>query len=251
MYDKVAKVKMSLAADKNHVGPHPEFIKGLFGSISSGYDRANDLMTLGIAHRWRKKLVKWSRATEGDHVLDCATGTGDLALAFKEAVGRKGKVIGTDFCSEMLEKAPLKAQKRKLEVEFALADATRLNFSDSSFDVSSMAFGIRNVQDPLRALTEMARVTRSGGRVMILETGDTQVPLLGPLIRFYFKIGVPYIGGLVTGKRQAYEYLNCSSSSFPGKEKFLNLMKATGAFTFVEYRSLLGGASYLYKGVVK
>ncbi|MCB0366847.1 MAG: bifunctional demethylmenaquinone methyltransferase/2-methoxy-6-polyprenyl-1,4-benzoquinol methylase UbiE [Bdellovibrionaceae bacterium] len=234
-----------------HHGPDPEFIKGLFGSISGGYDRANDLMTFGVARFWRKQLVKWSEAQQGDRVLDCATGTGDLALAFAEKVGPTGQVVGSDFCPEMLAVAPEKARKLGVTwASFEVADALDLPYEDNSFNVTSIAFGIRNVQDPVKALREMARVTQPGGRVMILETGDNRMPVVGPMIQFYFKVGVPFLGGLVTGKKSAYEYLNNSSNKFPGQKKFLDLMRASQAFSQVECRSLLGGASYLYKGVV-
>ena len=232
-------------------GPDPHFIKNLFSSISDGYDRANDLMTLGIARRWRKDLIRWSDARPGQRVLDCATGTGDLAISFKEIVGSSGRVIGTDFCPEMLAKAPLKAQMARQEVEFVLGDVMNLPYLSDQFDICSIAFGIRNVNEPLTALKEMARVTRSGGLVMILETGDSRFPILGPLIHYYFQVIVPLIGGLVTGKRPAYEYLCQSSKTFPGKEKFISLMNSTGVFSQVQCRSLMGGASYLYKGIVK
>ena len=231
-------------------GPDPEFIKGLFSSISPGYDRANDLMTFGIARLWRKQLVQWSEAQPGDRVIDCATGTGDLAFAFKEAVGPDGLVKGTDFCYDMLAMAPKKARRSGLEVEFEVADAMDLPYEDNYFQVASIAFGIRNVQDPVKALQEMARVSAPGGRVMILETGDSRMPVVGPMIKFYFQVGVPFLGGLVTGKRSAYEYLNSSSNKFPGQEKFLDLMRAADCFSSYECRGLLGGASYLYKGVV-
>lgn len=234
-----------------HTGPDPEFIKGLFGSISGGYDRANDVMTFGIARRWRRQLVSWSGAKPGDAVLDCATGTGDLAIAFAQVVMPQGRVVGTDFCPEMLALAPHKAVAQGARVEFAVADALNLPYANNIFDVTSIAFGIRNVQDPVAALREMARVTKPGGRVMVLETGDGRLPVVGPVIQLYFKFGVPFLGGLVTGRKSAYEYLNASSSRFPGQEKFLELMNAAKVFASAECRPLLGGASYLYKGVVR
>lgn len=232
-------------------GPNPDFIKSLFSSISDGYDRANDLMTFGVARKWRKTLVRRSEAKIGDHILDCATGTGDLAIAFKEVVGSQGVVIGTDFCVKMLDRASEKVRNLDLDIEFSEGDVMALGYQDDFFDITSIAFGIRNVQDPIKALREMARVTRSGGRVMILETGNNQTPIFGLIIRIYFQFAVPLIGGLVTKKRQAYEYLNHSSNHFPSNENFLQLMKESGTFSKIDCQALLGGASYLYTGLVE
>jgi demethylmenaquinone methyltransferase/2-methoxy-6-polyprenyl-1,4-benzoquinol methylase len=235
----------------NVQGPNPEEIKNLFSTVANGYDRANDAMTFGLAHLWRRKLVVWSEAKSGDRVLDCATGTGDLALEFKKAVGREGEVIGTDFCAAMLVHAPLKARRLGMNIQFEVADAMALPYRDDRFDVTSIAYGIRNVADPVKALSEMARVVKSGGHVMVLETGDAPENGLKYLFEFYFRQVVPRIGGLVTGHRHAYEYLNRSSRQFPSRERFLELMKSTGAFTNCEYRVLFGGASFLYRGTVK
>lgn len=235
----------------NLQGPNPEEIKNLFSTVAGGYDRANDAMTLGLAHFWRRKLVVWSEAKPGDRVLDCATGTGDLAIEFKKTVGAEGEVIGTDFCPAMLEHAPEKARRRGLDIRFEMADAMRLPFTDDEFDVSSIAYGIRNVADPTKALSEMARVVKSGGHVMILETGDAPENGLRYLFDFYFRQVVPRIGGLVTGHRFAYEYLNRSSRHFPSRERFLELMESTGVFSHCEYRVLLGGASFIYRGKVR
>jgi demethylmenaquinone methyltransferase/2-methoxy-6-polyprenyl-1,4-benzoquinol methylase len=232
-----------------HQGPRPEDIKSLFSSVAHGYDKANDAMTFGMARLWRKQLVTWSEARAGDRVLDCATGTGDLALAFKRAVGSNGQVIGTDFCPSMLDKAPPKARSRNLEVEFRLADVMELPFGDEAFDVASIAYGIRNVADPARALGEMVRVVKSGGRVMVLETGDTPDSGLKSLMGFYVRQVVPRVGGWITGRREAYEYLNRSSRDFPSRERFVELMRSTKLFKACEFRVLFVGASFLYRGI--
>lgn len=231
-------------------GPDPEKIHNLFSSIAGGYDRANDLMTFGLAHSWRRTLVRQSKAQPGDHVLDCATGTGDLAIEFKKVVGQAGQVIGSDFCAGMLAHAPAKAKALNLDIKFEQADAMNLPYADASFDVVSIAYGIRNVADPVKALREMARVCKPGGRVMILETGDTHLPLISSAMKFYFKNVVPRIGGWVTGRPQAYDYLNKSSLSFPSRERFVQLMESTGSFRQVGYRSLMGGASFIYHAEV-
>lgn len=231
-------------------GPKKEEIQNLFSGIAPGYDLANDLITFGLARSWRKKLVRWSGVLPGDKVLDCATGTGDLALEFKRAVGRNGEVTGTDFCQEMLDPAPKKASSLGLDVKFEWADVTDLRYPNDLYDVTSIAYGIRNVEDPVKALQEMARVTRPGGVVMILETGKSQIPMMQAGFDLYFKKVVPVLGGMVTGKKSAYKYLNQSSKNFPCREEFLELMDKAGCFSHTEYLSLMGGASFIYKGTV-
>ncbi len=228
--------------------PEPENIRKMFAQVAHRYDRANTVLSIGIHHLWRKKLVRWSEIQEGQRVLDCATGTGDLAIAFKKIVGPQGKVIGTDFCKEMLEFAPAKAKQQNLDVIFQQADVMKLPFSDRSFDVVSISFGIRNVADPLKALKEMARVTKPGGQVMILEFGQMSVPVVGALYNFYSERILPKIGGWVTGKPDAYQYLQTSSAQFPCRQKFVDLMKSTGQFSEVTYQPLSLGIAYLYKG---
>jgi demethylmenaquinone methyltransferase/2-methoxy-6-polyprenyl-1,4-benzoquinol methylase len=231
--------------------PNPEIIRQMFSKVAKNYDRGNNILSMGIHHLWRKKLVKLSGARATQSVLDCATGTGDLAIEFKQAVGKSGSVIGTDFCIEMLGPAPKKAAEKKLEIRFEPADVTQLQYKDNQFDITSISFGIRNVSDPVKALNEMARVTKPGGQVMVLEFGQVYVPVFGPLYNFYSEKVLPKLGGLVTGQGEAYEYLQRSSSAFPCREKFLDLMKQTGKFSEMSYTSLTGGIAYIYKGTVK
>ncbi len=231
-------------------GPQKAEIQNLFSGIAPGYDLANKMITFGLDRRWRKSLVKWSEAKPGDRILDCASGTGDLAIEFKKRVGTGGEVTGTDFCQGMLDQAPEKAKALGLEIRFEWADVTQLKYESNQFDVTSIAYGIRNVQDPVKGLKEMARVTKPGGCVMILETGKSQWKLMQAGFDFYFKYIVPLLGGLVTGNTAAYRYLNKSSKSFPCREEFLLMMGETGCFSKCEYRSLMGGASFIYKGIV-
>nr|WP_295905225.1 bifunctional demethylmenaquinone methyltransferase/2-methoxy-6-polyprenyl-1,4-benzoquinol methylase UbiE [uncultured Bdellovibrio sp.] len=231
--------------------PNPEIIRSMFSKVAANYDKGNNVLSMGVHHLWRKKLVKYSGAKTGDKVLDCATGTGDLAIEFKKTVGATGEVVGTDFCAEMLIPAPGKAKERGLEIKFEQADVTQLQYADKGFDVCSISFGIRNVGDPVKALREMGRVTKSGGTVMVLEFGQVNVPVFGALYNFYSQNILPKIGGLVTGQKEAYEYLQKSSAAFPCRDEFLGLMKESGAYSHCEYVSLTGGIAYIYKGIVK
>ncbi|MBC7371341.1 MAG: bifunctional demethylmenaquinone methyltransferase/2-methoxy-6-polyprenyl-1,4-benzoquinol methylase UbiE [Bdellovibrionaceae bacterium] len=223
----------------------------MFSKVAANYDKGNNVLSMGVHHLWRKKLVKYANAIPGQKVLDCATGTGDLAIEFKKIVGSTGEVIGTDFCAEMLIPAPKKASDRGLDILFEQADVTELQYPDRQFDITSISFGIRNVGDPVKALKEMARVTKPGGVVMILEFGQVKIPVFGPLYNFYSEKVLPKLGGLVTGQGEAYEYLQKSSAAFPCREEFLDMMKASGAYSSMEYISLTGGIAYIYKGIVR
>jgi demethylmenaquinone methyltransferase/2-methoxy-6-polyprenyl-1,4-benzoquinol methylase len=184
-------------------------------------------------------------------VLDCATGTGDLAIEFKKNVGATGSVIGTDFCAEMLETAPQKSKTAGLEIQFELADVTKLQYQNQKFDRVSISFGIRNVSDPVLALKEMARVTKPGGRVLVLEFGQMTMPVISGLYNFYSEKVLPKLGGLVTGQGEAYDYLQKSSAAFPSREKFLDLMKKSEAFSEMSFTPVSFGIAYIYIGTVK
>jgi demethylmenaquinone methyltransferase/2-methoxy-6-polyprenyl-1,4-benzoquinol methylase len=237
---------------KNHVpSPNPEIIRNMFSKVAANYDKGNNVLSMGIHHLWRKKLVGLSGTRAGQSVLDCATGTGDLAIEFKKTVGPTGQVVGTDFCAEMLIPAPRKAAAKGLDIHFEQADVTQLQYPDNTFDICSISFGIRNVGDPVKGLKEMARVTKSGGQVMVLEFGQVQVPVFGPLYNFYSEKILPKLGGLVTGQGEAYEYLQKSSAAFPCREEFLTLMRETGDFSELNFTALSGGIAYIYQGTVK
>ncbi len=225
-------------------------VQQMFASIAPAYDRTNSVLSLGIHHIWRKKTVQVSGARTGMSVLDCATGTGDLALEFKKTVGLAGHVIGTDFCPEMMETAPSKSEAKKLHVQFEVADAMNLPYPNHTFDISSISFGIRNVDDPSIALKEMARVVKPGGKVMILEFGQPK-GFMGIIYDWYSRHIIPFIGGLLTGNKEAYQYLPRTAAQFPCREEFLTLMKNTGMYSEASYQELTFGIAFLYKGVVR
>lgn len=227
-----------------------EAVHAMFSDIAPRYDVTNSILSMGIHHLWRSATVKASGARVGSHVLDCATGTGDLALAFKRTVGPSGRVLGTDFNADMLSFAPSKARGKGLDVDFEVADAMHLPYDDASFDVASISFGIRNVDDPRTALAEMARVVRPGGRVVVLEFGQPR-GIIGGIYRWYSQHIIPLIGGLLTGNRKAYEYLPTTAAAFPCREEFLNLMRSTGRMDECSYRELTGGIAFLYTGIVR
>lgn len=231
----------------NYTGPDPNRIRSMFASISTRYDRANTVLSGGVHHLWRTKAVRWSQAREGDRVLDCATGTGDLAIAFRKAVGSSGRVVGTDFVPEMLSVARQKAP----DITFEVADVTRLPYDDASFDVASISFGIRNVNDPRKGIAEMARTLRSGGRLIVLEFGQPRSRAFGALYNWYSHHVLPRLGGAVTGDEAAYRYLQTSSERFPCGDDFVALMRESADFSEIDYIPLTFGIAYLYRGVKK
>jgi demethylmenaquinone methyltransferase/2-methoxy-6-polyprenyl-1,4-benzoquinol methylase len=150
----------------------------------------------------------------------------------------------------MLVPAPGKARKSRLDVHFSVADALSLPFASGSFDISSIGFGIRNVDDPVACLREMARVVRPGGRVVVLEFGQPR-GAFGALFRLYSRSVMPAIGGALTGNRAAYEYLPRTAAAFPAGERFLGLMDEADAFTARVAHPLLAGTAYVYVGTVR
>jgi len=226
-----------------------EAVRAMFSSIAPNYDRTNTALSLGVHHLWRSITVRESGAKPGDAVLDCATGTGDLAIAFKKTVG-SGRVVGTDFCADMLSFAPSKAKANGRDITFQVADAMDLPFDDAQFDIASISFGIRNVDDPQRCLAEMARVVRPGGRVVVLEFGQPK-GIVGLSYRWYSRHVIPVVGKMLTGNRDAYAYLPETAAAFPCREEFLGLMRATNRYGNVRYRSLTGGIAFVYVGVVR
>lgn len=227
-----------------------EHVRKMFASIASDYDRVNTVLSFGIHHWWRFQTVKSSQAKIGDHVLDCATGTGDLALSFKKKVGLEGYVLGTDFCAEMLGPAPIKAKNRNLDVDFEVADAMALPYENNRFDIASISFGIRNVDEPATAIKEMARVVKPGGRVVILEFGQPSGFMKWPYT-FYQKYVMPTIGGWLSGNKDAYTYLPETSQAFPAGNAFLTIMRKTNSFSEVSFKRLNSGIAYVYVGVVE
>ncbi len=227
-----------------------EKVRSMFADIADDYDRINSVLSFGVHHAWRKKAVLESGAIEGDHVLDCATGTGDLAIEFKKAVGDSGYVMGTDFCAPMIEPAPKKAEEAGLQIDFEVADAMNLPYDENKFDIASIAFGIRNVDEPVTALREMARVVKPGGRVVVLEFGQPKGLLKFPY-ELYSQHIMPAIGGWLSGNREAYTYLPKTSAKFPAGDKFLSLMDESGSFASRRAIKLTGGISYVYVGVVQ
>jgi demethylmenaquinone methyltransferase/2-methoxy-6-polyprenyl-1,4-benzoquinol methylase len=232
-----------------------EEVKQMFASISGKYDLMNSILSLGIHHRWRKVTVKTAELKPGQKVLDCATGTGDLAFSFWNELDNfnseiKSEVVGTDFCEDMMIYAHEKNAKIKNAIKFEFADVMSLQYPTNYFDISSISFGIRNVDNPAQGVSEMARVVKPGGKVLILEFGQPKGIFALPY-KVYSKYIMPQLGKLFAKDKTAYTYLPVTASKFPSDEKFLDIMRSINQFSSVSFKKLTFGVAYLYIGIVK
>jgi demethylmenaquinone methyltransferase/2-methoxy-6-polyprenyl-1,4-benzoquinol methylase len=215
----------------------PDAVRRMFDRIAPVYDAMNRVMTAGLDRRWRR-LAAESAVREGDRVLDACCGTGDLALA-AERLG--GRVTGIDFSERMLERA----RRKSSSIEWVRGDVLDLPFHEEAFDAATVGFGVRNVADLGRALGELRRVLRPGGRLAILEI-TTPRGLLRPFYRLWFDGVVPLLGKLLPGG-SAYTYLPASVRRFPSPEELADLLRHAG-FEDVSYRLLAGGIVALHTG---
>jgi demethylmenaquinone methyltransferase/2-methoxy-6-polyprenyl-1,4-benzoquinol methylase len=176
--------------------PTTEKVRGVFARIARRYDRMNSIISLGLHHSWRRRLVAEAALTPGCEVLDVASGTGDVALEIART-GLPARVVATDFVAEMLDIAKVKsaAYSGPTELTFEIQDGQALTFADGAFDVVTVSFGIRNMPDRTAGFREAYRVLRSGGRYLILEFTAPRSALFRPLFRFYTGSIVPWLGG--------------------------------------------------------
>jgi len=228
-------------------------IQSLFAGISRRYDLLNHLLSFNVDRRWRRLTARALELRAGDRVLDACTGTADLALELCRGVdaARGGQVVGIDFCAEMVAVGERKRRRRGEErLRLAVADTLELPFARGSFDAAAVAFGIRNVCDLDRALAELARVLRPGGRCAILEfTTPRSRPVRG-VYHAYFHHVLPRVGRWLSGSRNsgdAYSYLPQSVSEFPAPDAFAERLRAAG-FSTVGYRLLTAGIAALHTG---
>ena len=226
------------------VDKSPAAIAGMFDAIAGRYDALNHLLSAGLDHGWRRRAVRALSLSGQERVLDVCTGTADLAIA---TAARARQVVGLDFSGEMLRLGLEKVRAASLSARIVLTrgDAMRLPFPDASFDAATIAFGIRNVLDPVAAGVEIRRVLRPGGRLAILEFGSPTMPGLRQAYGWYFRHVLPRIGRLVSRHHDAYAYLPASVQQFPSGPAFGALLGQAG-FTDVAPQALAAGAVWLY-----
>jgi demethylmenaquinone methyltransferase / 2-methoxy-6-polyprenyl-1,4-benzoquinol methylase len=224
-------------------------VQEMFRSIAPKYDRMNHVLSLNTDHYWRWRTARLLRPTASGPILDVCTGTGDLAFAFRRQVNSSREIIGTDFCPEMLEIAEQKRDRRQLEnISFQEADAQQLPFSDDTFAVVSVAFGLRNVADTDLGLREMARVCQPGGSVAVLEFSQPRWQPFAFVYGLYFRHVLPRLGQwLAKNDQSAYNYLPESVGEFPSGQALLARMEQAGLSRTRLY-PLTFGVATLYVG---
>jgi demethylmenaquinone methyltransferase/2-methoxy-6-polyprenyl-1,4-benzoquinol methylase len=225
-------------------------IRRMFGHIAPSYDLLNHLLSLNVDHYWRWQTTRLAPPSGSRPILDLCTGTGDLALAYDRASAGLVPIVGADFCHEMLVLAGRKTLRRgaTARIRYLEADAQRLPFPDCHFQVSAVAFGLRNVTDTDRGLAEMVRVTQPGGQVAVLEFSQPRGRFFGPLYRFYFRRVLPLIGQTISrSKDNAYRYLPASVLDFPDGEALAERLRGHG-LRDVRFYPLTFGIATLYVG---
>ena len=226
---------------------HANRVREMFAAIADRYDLLNHLLSGHIDKRWRRLVARKLRECIGstDSILDVACGTGDLSLTLSETTG--ARVVGTDFCRPMLEIAARKLANREPDIPLIEGDALRLPFRDCSFEAVTIAFGLRNLSNVERGLTELLRVLKPGGYLAVLEFSKPVVPGFRLLFNFYFTRVLPFLGGLISGSKSAYQYLPDSVTRFPDQKELSSLMRKVG-LELVEYDNLTGGIAALHTG---
>jgi demethylmenaquinone methyltransferase/2-methoxy-6-polyprenyl-1,4-benzoquinol methylase len=230
--------------------PDPVAVNTMFGRIASRYDLANHLLSGGLDFGWRRCLVSAVRRAAPGDVLDLATGSGDVAFALSRRLPADTRITGMDFCQPMLDEAEVKKTADATSfanVTFRHGDALALPFADASVDALTIAFGLRNLADRARGLREMRRVLRANGGLFVLEFSQPR-PWFRPLYFFYLQKILPFVAGLVTGDRAAYDYLNETITQFPGSAALAEEIRAAG-FSAVSVRRLAFGAVALHEAV--
>ena len=226
-----------------------DLVGQVFHSVAGKYDLMNDLMSFGAHRLWKKFATDQSGLRPGDRALDVAGGSGDLSRAFARQVGPSGTVVLTDVNPSMLAQGKQRLVEAGIvgNVAYALADAERLPFTDSSFDCVSISFGLRNVTHIDRALASMRRVVRPGGRLLVLEFSRPVSGALAKAYDFYSFNVIPRIGRAVTGDEESYQYLVESIRRFPDQQTLEEMMLEAG-FDEVRYHNLSGGIVALHVG---
>ena len=221
-------------------------VAGVFSSVAPRYDLMNDLMSAGLHRLWKRFTVDQSSLRPGQRVLDVAGGTGDLAIQFAKRVGPTGGVVLTDINAAMLKRGRDRMIDAGNVMPAVQCDAEHLPFQDSSFDCVSVAFGLRNMTDKLRALTEMHRVLRPGGRLLVLEFSHVWQPLQRLYNAYSFNV-IPRLGKLITDDSESYRYLAESIRMHPEQEQLKTLLEQAG-LERVEYFNLSAGVVALHRG---
>ena len=222
-------------------------VRSVFDSVAPKYDLMNDLMSMGLHRAWKSFTLLVANPREGDKVLDIAGGTGDLALAFSKKVGKSGQVVHTDINEAMLRTGRDRLLDAGVSLPTLVCDAEKLPFPSNHFDLVSVAFGLRNMTHKDVALTEMSRVLKPGGKLLVLEFSKVAPPLAKAYDWYSFSV-LPKLGQMVAGDDASYRYLAESIRMHPGQDELKALMKNSG-FGHVDYHNMTGGLVALHVGI--
>ena len=231
--------------------PDGKAVQQMFAEIAPRYDFLNHFLSISIDRIWRKVAVEKAGASLKGKInpvcLDLCSGTGDLAIELNRVLNVP--VVASDFCHPMLTRGLEKIRhiRRDESIPVIEADSLVLPFADQSFDVASIAFGLRNLEDATDGLAEMKRVLKPGGAAIVLEFSRPVVPVFRQLFEFYFHHILPHVGALISGQNLAYRYLPTSVSRFPAQKELAAIMKSVG-YEDVGYRNLSGGIAALHWG---
>ncbi len=245
--------RSSAEEENGNVLAHPpalrrQWVRDAFHAIAGRYDLLNTLLSGGLHLLWKHAAVRALALQPGRVALDVCCGTGDMLLHLARTAGARGHAIGIDFAPGMLAVAMHRLTAARGRVALLCADAETLPLGDSLVDGATMAFGLRNVTRPPVALAELQRVLRPGGRLVILEFGQPRARLLRALYDAYSRAIIPRLGGWLSGRPDAYQYLHDSIRQWPDPERLAELLRDSG-FTDVRYRLLTGGIAVLHTGV--
>ena len=217
-----------------------DFVRVMFNDIAHKYDLLNDVLSLGTHRVWKKKFINIALKQNPKTALDCATGTGDIAFNLKKSC--TGKVVGIDFSQGMIDFALERARLNPLLVDFKVADIQNIPFQDKEFDIATISFGIRNVENLDLGLKELGRVSNG---VFVLEFGQPKNSFFRNLYFGMLRMYVPLFG-LISKRKDAYEYLITSSEAFPSAENFVDIMKKNMTFKNYGHIPVFGGIAYIY-----
>ena len=225
-------------------------VMGVFSSVANKYDIMNDLMSAGLHRLWKRRMIQVAAVKSGSTVLDVAAGSGDISIGLMEKMRRQGRVVLTDLNGPMLAEGARRVLDEGLlpgKADCIQSDGTKLAFADNSFDVVSIAFGIRNFVDVEAGLREFHRVLKPGGQFICLEFTRPVLPLLDVIYDAYSFNVIPAMGEWVTGDRDSYQYLVESIRRFPDQGRFAKLINWSG-FELVKYENMTGGIVALHRG---
>ncbi|WP_150958107.1 demethylmenaquinone methyltransferase [Microbacterium testaceum] len=235
---------MSSDPNRADLGKDPQRVSGMFDQVAAAYDRTNAVLSLGNDRFWRVATLRAVAPQRGERILDLAAGTGTSSMAF---VPSGAHVVAADFSRGMIEEGR-RRHGTVPNLEFVQADATDLPFADGEFDAVTMSFGLRNVNDPRRALRELRRVTRPGGRIVVCEFSHPPSRAFNGLYRFYNDRVLPIVAKAVSSNAEAYDYLNESIRDWPDQPTLAGWMRDSG-WEDVAYRNLTFGIVALHRGI--